>query len=70
MGKQVFISIQADTEDRNQACELSTIVLITMLISTSLLCLSRASASSAAYCVKERSVLGTNSPFTNKVHVS
>lgn len=69
-GKQALINIQANIKDPNQACESSAILLITMLISTSLLCLSRATASSAAYCVKEGSVLGTNSPFINKVYVS
>lgn len=68
--KDKLVSIDVNIRDPNQACELSTTVLITMLISTSLLCLSPTSASSAAYCVKEQSVLGTNTPFTNKVYVS
>lgn len=46
--KQQFVSIHAKTDDPNQACKLSSTVLITMLISTSLLCLSPTNASSAA----------------------
>lgn len=65
--KQQLVSIHANIKDPNQACELSMTVLITMLISTSLLCLSPTITSSAAYHVKEQSVLGTNAPFTNKV---
>lgn len=67
--KHQLISIHANIKDPNQACEMSTTVLITMLISTSLLCLSPTNASSAAYRVKEQSVLGTNTPFINKVYV-
>lgn len=49
-----FVSIHAKTEDFNQACKLSLTVLITMLISTSLLCLSSTNANSAATVSKSR----------------
>lgn len=65
--KQQVVGLHTNIKDPNQACELSVTVLITMLISTSLRCLSPTITSSAAYHVKEQSVLGTNAPFTNKV---
>lgn len=69
--KQQLVSIHSNIKNPNQVCELSTTVLITMLISTSLRCLSLpTNASSAAKCVKEQSVWGTNTPFTSKAYVS